>query len=143
MHKNGKTKIKIASILFISAVLLSFLCGTLTSCSDGFSYTESDLTEYVQISESDYKNYTIEVPTLAVTDADIERKIMGLLSANRASSPSNKGAKMFKVPVSVGDNVYIYYRGYTVDENGVETEVDNTSNLLGSEYKLTVGSLSF
>lgn len=143
MHKNGKKKIKIVASLFVFVVLLSFLCGTLISCSDSFSYTESDLSEYVQISASDYKNYTIEVPTLTATEVDVERKIMGLLSSNRASSPSNKGAKMFKVPVTVGDDVYIYYRGYTVDENGVVTEVDNTSNLLGSEYKLTVGSLSF
>ena len=143
MRKNGKTKIKITACLFIFVVLLGLVCGTLSSCSDSFSYTESDLSEYVRISESDYKNYTIELPTLTVTDADVDRKIMGLLSSKRSSTPSNKGAKMFKVPVTVGDDVYIYYRGYTVDENGVETEVENASNLLGSEYKLTVGALSF
>ena len=37
----------------------------------------------------------------------------------------------------------IYYRGYTVDERGIETEVDGASNMTGSYHELEIGSLSF
>jgi len=145
MQKNRKMQKKASAfavtVLFV--LLLCITCAALTSCGEKFSYLESDLSDYVTISASDYKNYTVKLPDLSVKDSDLQRKIMGLLSLNRAKDPANKGAQMFRVPVTLGDDVYIYYRGYTVDENGVETEVENASNLLGSEYKLTVGSLSF
>lgn len=104
---------------------------------------ESDLSDYLTISASDYKNFTVNIPDLSVKDEDIDRKIMGLLTENRVSDASYDGEKMFSVPVTVADDVYIYYRGYTVDENGVETDVENASNLLGKERKLTVGGFSF
>lgn len=122
---------------------ISCVCGTLVSCSKEFSYLESDLSDYVSVSASDYKNFTVTLPDLSVKDSDIERKIMGLLAENRISEALNSGTKMYRVPVTVADDVYIYYRGYTVDENGVETDVENSSNFLGKEHKLTIGSLSF
>ena len=142
-YKNTQKKLRIITFFCSFVIMISFLLGTLVSCGEGFSYLESDLSEYVSISSADYKNFTVTLPDLSVKDADIERKIMGLLTANRASEAEGGGATMFRVPITVADEVYIYYRGYTVDENGVETDVENASNFLGKERKLTVGSLSF
>ena len=142
-YKKTQKKHRISALFSVFVLVLSLTCTVLVSCKNKFSYLESDLSDYVNISESDYKNFTVTLPDLSVTDDDVERKIMGLLAENRNSDAENNAAKMFRVPVTVADDVYIYYRGYTVDENGVETEVENASNFLGKEYKLTVGSLSF
>ena len=142
-YKNTQKKLRIITFLCSFVIMISFLLGTLVSCGEEFSYLESDLSEYVSISAADYKNFTVTLPDLSVKDADIERKIMGILTANRASEAEGGGVTMFRVPITVADEVYIYYRGYTVDENGVETDVENASNFLGKEHKLTVGSLSF
>lgn len=142
-YKKTQKKHRISALFSVFVLLLSLSCAALVSCKNEFSYLESDLSDYVNISASDYKNFTVTLPDLSVTDDDVERKIMGLLTENRNSAAENNSAKMFRVPVTVGDDVYIYYRAYTVDENGVETELENASNFLGKEYKLTVGSLSF
>ena len=145
MQKYRKTppKMKITALFFALVVAFSFVCATLVSCGSEFSYLESDLSDYVSISETDYKNFTVTLPDLSVKDSDINRKIMGLLAEKRNHEAENGGTKMFRVPITLGDDVYIYYRAYTVDENGVETELENSTNLFGSEYKLTVGSLLF
>lgn len=142
-YKKTQKKLRIVTLFCSFVIIFSFLCATLVSCGEAFDYLESDLEDYVSISESDYKNFTVTLPDLSVKDADVNRKIMGLLTANRASEAKDGGGKMFQVPVTLADEVYIYYRGYTVDENGVETDIENASNFLGKEYKLTVGSLSF
>ncbi len=142
-YKKTQKKLRITALFFAFALILAFVFSTLVSCKKEFSYLESDLSDYITISSSDYKGFEITLPDLSVKDADVERKIMGLLTTNRDSDAEEGGAKKFRVPITVADDVYIYYRGYTVDENGVETEVENASNFLGKEHKLTVGSLSF
>jgi hypothetical protein len=68
---------------------------------------------------------------------------MNLLYKNKAKEASNKGAEVLDVPISVGDTAKIYYRGYTVDEEGREWEVAVASNMLGDYFSLGIGSLSF
>jgi len=125
------------AVALIVGILLSLLLG------GGFDYIKSDLSEYISLTEEDYKNYTLNINFDTVTEADVERKIMNLLYKNKAKEASNKGAEVTDVPVSVGDTVKIYYRGYTVDENGREHEVSGASNMTGEYHSLGIGSLSF
>lgn len=146
MPERKPSKVKIAVISSIAVLLALALTVGLVAfifSKKEFNYMKSDISKYITISQEDYKNYTIAIPKTEVTNADVERKIMALLYKSRSDLPSNKGAEMYKVPISVGDTVGIYYRGYTVDENGVESDIDGASNMLGEIYKLGIGSLSF
>lgn len=142
----GKKVKKTAIIASVSAALiLALIAGILFSLfrSGGFDYMKSDLGEYISLSKDDYKNYTLNIKFDTVADADVDRKIMNLLYKNKAKEASNKGAEVLDVPISVGDTAKIYYRGYTVDEEGREWEVAGASNMLGDYFSLGIGSLSF
>lgn len=127
------------ALILVCAVtipLLIFLLGA-----NKFDYLKSDLSEHITLAETDYKNYPLEVKLDEVTESDVERQIMNLLYQNRTASDTPAEEKT--VPVSIGDKAMIYYRGYTVDERGIETEVDGASNMTGSYHELEIGSLSF
>ncbi len=109
-----------------------------------FDYMKSDLSKYVTIKESDYKNYPVSIPFDTVDETDVQRAINKLLYDNRESTPLHDGALVLNQPLSVGDTVYIYYRGYTVDEDGNKTDLQNGCNFTdASEYQLGLGSGSF
>ncbi len=134
----------------ISAVLLIAIaigCAlVLSGCEDGserLDYLNDDLTKYVKIDKSDYTDYDIKVNIPDVTDLEVENAILQDLA-------SKKGALRFEgdyirsEPVRAGDKVYIRYRGYTVDENGYQVEIDSSSNF-GDSYdaELIIGSGQF
>ena len=139
--KKDTVIISVSAIALALALIVSVVFLVLRD--NSFSYMKSDLTKYITLSEKDYKSYTCEMEFDEVTEKDVQRKIMGLLYKNKSSEPENKGAEMYRVPVSVGDTVHIYYRGYTVDENGKETDVSGASNLFDNYHTLGIGSLSF
>ncbi len=133
--------ISIVSFLVVAALVVGFIA--FYNAEKDFDYLESDISEYISISDSDYKNYSISIALDKVGDKDVERKIMALLYQNRSEEPTDKGAEKFRVPVSIGDTVYIYYRGYTVDGNGYEQEIAGADNMLSDYATLGIGSLSF
>lgn len=139
-----KRNIIIISIIAV-ILLFAFVAGLIAVIimQRDFDYMKDDLSKYIEILESDYKNYTLELYFDEVTDKDVERKIMALLYQNRDKAPQYNGGNVTNLPITVGDKVHFYYRGYTVDENGRETDVKNASNLLGTISTLEIGSLSF
>lgn len=108
-----------------------------------FDYMKDDLSKYIEFSESDYKNYELTLTFDEVTDKDVERKIMSFLYQNRDKTPQYNGGNVINLPITVGDKVHFYYRGYTVDENGRQIEVEGSSNLFGDIATLEIGSLYF
>jgi FKBP-type peptidyl-prolyl cis-trans isomerase (trigger factor) len=130
----------IAGVLLIS-VIVGIVIGSLYN--KDINYLKADLGKYIELDESDYKGYELDIKFDELTDASVEREIMGLLYKYRVLKEEDKGANVLNVPISVGDTAYIYYRGYTVDESGIERDIKGGSNLLGSIYALGVGSLGF
>ncbi len=116
---------------------------SLTACAEYVNYTEDDLDKYISVSESDYRGFLSSPDFRAPTDAEIERQIMNLLFKNKDAKPQYNGGNVTTIPISVGDTAYIYYRGYTVDENGTQKDIDGASNFSSSIYPLEIGSLSF
>ena len=136
----GKTAVIVsAALILVLALVFAVLIPLLKS--DGFDYMKSDLSEYISL--EDYKGYSLEVKTDRIDERSVERQIMSLLYKNKSKEASYKGADQFNIPVSVGDTVQIYYRGYTVSEDGREIEFEGGSNMTGSYYSLGIGSLSF
>jgi FKBP-type peptidyl-prolyl cis-trans isomerase (trigger factor) len=137
---------KVIIISTVSTILvIAFVIGLVAVILSGrdLDYVNDDLSKYIEISKSDYKDFSLELLFDDVTEADVERKIMQLLYKNRDPKPKYDGGNVKNLPITVGDKVYIYYRGYTVDENGVERDIKNASNLLYDMTKLEIGSLSF
>lgn len=123
-------------------LLLTLTLGVLTSCGN-FSYTESNLSDYVKISREDYMGLTVTVSIDPVSDFKVEEKILQLRYQNRSKTAERDGASLRNQTVTAGDVLSIYYQGYTVDENGKKTYLDNTCNFSGDLAELGIGSGSF
>ncbi|MBE6645618.1 MAG: hypothetical protein E7612_09650 [Ruminococcaceae bacterium] len=137
---NRKTvTVAAAALVAVLAIVLAVMIPLLRS--GGFDYMKSDLSEYITL--EDYKGYTLRVKTDKIDSGSVDRRIMSLLYKNKSEDASYKGADQFDIPVSVGDTVNIYYRGYMVSEDGREVDFEGGSNMTGSYYSLGIGSLSF
>ena len=129
----------------ITALLLSLvlIVSTLVSCGE-FDYEKTKLDGYVFISEEDYKNYGEGLLFDEITDADLARKINKLLYANRSEEAKGGGTYYRSIAITVGDDADVYYRGYTIDENGKQIEVEGSCNFNASSHTtLGIGSESF
>ena len=107
-------------------------------------FFEDDLSDFIYFPDDKYKGVTIPLRLDEVTDADIDRLIMNLRYKNRNTTALYDGAGRTDIAITVGDAAYIKYRGYTLDENGVEWDIDNASSITSSSFdSLSIGSLSF
>ena len=109
-----------------------------------FDYLNADLSKYVSFSEEDYKNYTLDIDIAAPKDIDPDVAMLNMLASDAAEEPSFDGALKKNVAVTPGDVVYIWYRGYLLDEEGEELLVSGMCNYGNtSPTTLTIGSGSF
>ena len=125
------------------ALILGIVLGLVLGARE-FNYLEANLGRYVYISEDDYSSFPADVARAEVGEREVNRLIMNLQYKNRAKEASYDGGNVTSIPISVGDTGYIYYRGYTVDENGRESDISGATNF-GSDKPddLGIGSLSF
>ena len=108
-----------------------------------FDFMSANLARYVKIDAYIYRGLPITVRLDAVTDTDVEESIAKVLVEHKNKTAENKGGSMKNIPITLGDVVSIYYRGYLKDAAGVETEPDGTCNFTGSAASLEIGSKSF
>ena len=145
--KNKILTIIIAAIL-ASALILGIVFGiiALTRQNEEFDYLEADLSKYVYISSDDYKNYPLDIPLVTVDESDVKREINRLLVGKKDKNALFAGASVRpqNYVIKLGDEVNLWYRGYSVDENGIKTEINGASNLKDAKpYSLEIGSGSF
>lgn len=102
-----------------------------------------DLSAYVEVAESYYKNFDVEIKLNEVTELDVNNAIIQMLCANKDKTALEEGDGI----ISVGDVVNIFYKGYYLetDGEGKETKVyfDGGSNIGGNSYALEIGSGGF
>ncbi|MBO5906993.1 MAG: hypothetical protein J6Q85_02425 [Clostridia bacterium] len=155
-----KSKIIIA---VISAVLsLALILGTVFTIilaleEQSFDYLTSDLSKYIEISDEDYKGgfelrLNISKPRAKGSDgsgiSDVENRILYILSQGIKNKVVNNGARYSSGTIALGDDVYIRYRGYTV-EDGKQIDViglhnyyldTNDSGIFAEGNAINVGS---
>ena len=110
----------------------------------GFSYTRSNLNKYITFT-SDYKNFELNIDIAKPRyDLDIDISILNMLCDDKPSKAYLKGSTA-NMKINPGDVVYIWYRGFLLDENGEPTiEVDGMSNFTqSSAHALEIGSNGF
>ena len=107
-------------------------------------YENDDLSEFINISEEDYKGYDIVVGLRKPTyELDVEQSILALLMKNRGEKLFDSRYQ-YDIAITPGDRVFIYYAGYFLDEEGNRTEIASLTNYDESEpTQLTLGSGDF
>lgn len=141
------SKKKIIIICSVALVLVFALtAGIILSVllSRDINYMKNNLSRYITISEEDYKGYTLEVLYDEMKESDLDRKIMSLRYQHRKNPLYNGGNIInLNLPINAGDAVKIYYRGYTVDGTGKETNIAGACNFSSTAASLGIGSLGF
>ena len=133
-----------AAVALVGIIASVILAITLGGSGKRVDYMNDNLGKYVYVSPDDYLNITGEA-TLSepVTELDVEVKILSLLAKHKGSV--KYGGKYVKNQnVNVGDVVYIYYRGYTLNEDGSRNYFDGGCNFSGADpSELEIGSGNF
>ncbi|MBE6536672.1 MAG: hypothetical protein E7673_01840 [Ruminococcaceae bacterium] len=88
-------------------------------------YVNDSLDAYIDIKESDYKNYEIKIPMLRPTDVDLNSEINKLLATYR--NPESNGTYI-DAPIKIGDDVNISYLGYKIDASGRKILLSGATN---------------
>ncbi len=138
--------------------MLLSMAATLTSCTDegetkdeasdekldeSFDYLTSDLSEYIEVKSEGYKNYTADLHIAKPKPIDPDVEILGLLRSKKGEA-KNGGEKVTAGTVSAGDVLDIYYKGYTLNEDGSKNYLDSMCNFASSSAaSLEIGSGRF
>ena len=144
-EKKPKKNVIIIAAVSIAAFLVLFVAGLLAVIENSrhFDYMQEDLSKYITLSEGDYKGISLDFEFDEIGENDLQRKINALLCKNKNKTPLYNGANVINMPITLGDVVKIYYRSYTVDKDGNEVDVENSSNLFDKAYELEIGSGTF
>lgn len=100
----------------------------------------ADLSKYISISEEDYKGFDINIPLDEYSEMGVDRNINLLLTEHKTLNGFYNGRYESSVPISLGDRVLVYYRGYTKDSGGAKKDIDGACNFDSSPTYLEVGT---
>lgn len=161
-EKIVKLSIQIFAIVALVAIVAGIVIGIVVSINKddtGFNYLEENLNKYVSVDLDKIRDFAVKNNVDPVTDAAVRNEILKLLNTHKPDDALGNGKRYNNKPVAPGDDAYIFYRGYTKDEDGNKIDFAGGSNLLpttSSEiyeksfatYKdsisaLTIGSDSF
>lgn len=107
-----------------------------------FDYLKSDLSQYIEFTK-DFRNFELNIDIAEPRDIDIEVTKLNMLRGDKPTTAWVKESTANLV-IKPGDVVYIWYRGYLVEDDGEIIEVDGMCNFSGDEpYALEIGSNSF
>lgn len=137
LTKRSKIIIAAVAAMLCCAMIFGIVFAIVLGIEDkNFDYLGSDLSRYIEIADGDYKdgfdlNINLIKPRLKNSDgsgvSDVEGKILALLSSDIKNNVINSGASYKTGTVAVGDDVYIWYRGYTV-RDGKQVDIIGLHN---------------
>lgn len=132
----------ILAVILIS-VSIFFIVDTVTG-DKFFEYDRANLSKYVKISESDYKNYTLNVDIAKPKDIELDVAILSLLASDKGEALYNGSEVKSDFTVTPGAKIKIWYRGYILDNDGNPIDVGTMSNFANSSpYEIEIGSGAF
>ncbi len=105
---------------------------------EDFDYESADLSLYITLPDSAYKNNTVTLPTsYIISDEDVDEAIADELFDNKVKT--NGDTQITDQPIKLGDSAFIYYTGYLDGE--AFSGGSNASSSSPSE--LSIGSGTF
>lgn len=139
---------RIFLIIFAAVALVGILTSVIFALIPIFKkdkaldYLKGDLSKYVSVPYELYTGYTVNVDLPAVSDRDVEFEILELLCTHKVV-PETPPTNVPGVTIGAGDIANIYYRGYTLGEDGAKNYFDGGCNFSDSSYALEIGSGTF
>ena len=141
-------------LIFASVALVGIIIGVIFACipssTKTLDYLNDNLSTYVNVPKSLYTNYKVNVDLPEISEDDIEYEIVKILCQNKKYHVNAEGKDILPinrpwgVKISAGDVVNIYYRGYTLAEDGVTKQYfDGGCNFAEELYALEIGSAKF
>lgn len=137
----------VALVFMLASSLVMQSCGK----NKTLDYMEDNLSKYVSISANDYKSFNVEIDIPNTSERDLPNEIIGILCDNKIT-PDGPVTNKKNITVGAGDVVNLYYRGYTLDDNGnknyftggcnfdsetpTSLEIGSSSFVVGFEYNL-------
>ena len=130
-----KQIIILIAVMLVAVMISGAIIGAVVASkkAEDPDFMRARLSKYISISEDDYTGYKIDIPLDTFSDSDLLRKVNKLICEHKTLNEQYKGKFAKSEPLSLGDNAYIYYRGYTVDENGREKDFLGSSNFADEE----------
>ena len=136
-------------IIFAAVALVGIIASVIIAIFAGGSgkrvdYMNDNLGKYVYVSPDDYLNITADALSVEpISELDLEVKILSLLAKHKGEV--KYGGKFVKNQnINAGDVVYIYYRGYTLNEDGSRNYFDGGCNFSSTDpSELEIGSGNF
>lgn len=132
-----KLSLKIFAIVALVAIVAGIVIGIVVSVnrnkSTTFNYLEEDLKKYISVDLTKLRDFAVENKADPVTDATVRNELLKLLNTYKPSDALGEGKRYNNKPVAPGDDAYIFYRGYTLDEDGNKIDFTGGSNLAPNE----------
>ena len=104
----------------------------------GVDLINADLSDYIEIDEKYYKNYTVNVDPDRVSTLDIENKIIQILCDYKSKEPVEGDGV-----ISVGDVAHIYYKGYYMKDGEKYFFEGGDNSSSSTPHALEIGSGGF
>ncbi len=142
-EKIVKLSIKIFAIVALVALVAGIVIGIVVSVNNkktSFNYLEENLSKYITVDiDKIVDGYEFKNTVDKVSDLMVRNEILKLLNTFKPEDPIGN-MKYGNKPVAPGDDAYIFYRGYTVDNDGNKVDFAGGSNLLPNKNNSNITS---
>ncbi len=127
-RKINNNKIFAGVAIGVSALVVALVVTLIVviSKSNKVDYIDGDLSKYVYISPEDYKDFSVDIAIREPDATDIEFEIIKALTAY--CERVDEGAYKKEGTLGAADRAYIYYLGYTLDEQGRKIQFNGGCN---------------
>ena len=129
----------VALVGIIAAIIVGVVAGTKNKAID---YMKVNLSKYVYVPEELYNSYDVKVNIPAVSERDFNDALIKVLCQNKIT-PDEPVINLPNITLSAGDVANIFYRGYTLNEDGSKNYFDGGCNFGSTITALELGSGKF
>ncbi len=150
------TPVQITAIVCAVIILGLLIAGAVSLIVDavkrdvGFSYEDSKMANYIDLSDDDYNKLNLKLDIADTVATELRAEILSILNENKPTTTINGGRySTTGAIISAGDAVRLYYRGYTLNEDGTRNYQAGMTNLGGvavdknTPFELVIGSGNF
>ena len=149
------TPIQITAIISAVVILGLLIAGVVSLIVDavkrdvGFSYTESKMEKYIEILGDDYDKLNLRLDIADTVATELRAEILSILNENKGTTTQNNGKYSTDAIITAGDAVRLYYRGYTLNDDGTRNYQPGMTNIgyVASDkhvpHELVIGSNGF
>lgn len=150
------TPVQITAVICAVIILGLLIAGAVSLIVDavkrdvGFSYTDSNMEKYIDLSGDDYNKLNLKLDIADTVAIELRTEILSILNENKPSTTINGGRySTTGAIISAGDAVRLYYRGYVLNEDGTRDYQSGMTNIGGvavdknTPFELVIGSGSF